>query len=40
MTVAGQDKPDLTDGIPELDLADGAILVGRSSELDQPSALS
>ena len=29
MAEASQDKPDLTNGIPEGDLADGAMLVGR-----------
>lgn len=33
MTEAGQDKPDLMNGNPGGDLADGAILVGQSSEL-------
>ena len=29
MAEASQDKPDLTNGIPESDLADGAMLVGQ-----------
>jgi hypothetical protein len=31
MAEASQDKPDLTNGIPEGDLADGAMLVGRAA---------
>src|SRR5947207_15827121 len=32
MPEASQDKPDLTNGIPEGDIADGAMLVGQVSE--------